>query len=135
MAIYQVFLPFMYLYPVPRPTVTLSANPPGTLNLSSSVTLTCEATLDSQVEEIEELEISLTWGGPRVISDDDDSKFSIIESAHTSNLTILSVDNGDEGEYMCTVVVSRGGNVLSAPVTEHIYISVLGERLPYSLSQ
>jgi hypothetical protein len=115
---------------VPRPTVTLSANPPGTLNPSSSVTLTCEATLDSQVEEIEDLAISLTWGGPRVISDDDDSKFSIIESAHTSNLMILSVDNGDEGEYMCTVVVSRGGNVLSAPVTEHIYISVLAPLPP-----
>ena len=107
--------------------MTLSANPPGTLNPSSSVTLTCEATFDSQVEEIEDLAVSLTWGGPRVISDDDDSKFSIIESAHTSNLMIHNVDNGDEGEYMCTVVVSRGGNVLSAPVTEHIYISVLGE--------
>jgi hypothetical protein len=82
------------------------------------------------VEEIEDLAISLTWGGPRVISDDDDSKFSIIESAHTSNLMILSVDNGDEGEYMCTVVVSRGGNVLSAPVTEHIYISVLAPLPP-----
>ena len=112
--------------------MTVSANPPGVLNPSSSVTLTCEATFDSQVEEIQDLVVSLTWEGPRAINNDD-NKYSIMESGsgirYTSNLMILDVDSRDEGEYMCTVVVSSGGNVLSASVTEHISISVLGEHL------
>ena len=116
--------------------MTVSANPPGALYASSSVTLTCQATLDPQAEEIQDLVVSLTWGGPRTISNDD-NKYSIMESSsgirYTSNLMILDVDNRDEREYVCTVVVSSGGNVLSAPITKHISISVLGECLTTAL--
>ena len=107
------------------PTVTISANPSTVLNIESSVILTCEATFDSQVDEL--LSVAFSWGGPRVISGD---RYSTTEPEiglrYTSNLMISDVEREDGGEYTCTVRVSRGGGVLGT-ITGSILVTVLGK--------
>ena len=125
---YQVVLSFIVIFFHPhlvyRPTVTLSANPPGALNPTSSVTFTCEATYDFQLNRLIDW---VGWQPPRHIVDDLRKYYSVGSVSgmrYTSNLTIYNVENRDEGEYMCRARTGYG-----TTVTKHILLSVLGKYL------
>ena len=107
---------------VPIPTLALSARPTGILNTSSSVTLTCEAMLVSDVN-VDSLQI--TWEGPRMVNTDID--YNITEShsglRYSSRLHIWNLEKADEGEYTCIFSDSDVGTL----VTDTIFIDVQGE--------
>ena len=107
-----IFPNYIFLSSVPKPTLTVSAYPSGTINVASSITLTCEAKLYTRADALQSA--SLSWEGPRVISDE--PLYSISESVfrfkHTSNLTISHVEREDEGKYTCTLIVSEGETIL-----------------------
>ena len=108
---------------VPKPTVVISANPSGVLNINSSLTLTCAATFQSEVDV---QSLSIMWGGPRVVNGRGEP-YSVTETnfrvKYTSNLTIPHVMKSDEGKYTCTVLVYEGTDVIS----DSIQVNVLGE--------
>ena len=104
----------------------ISANPSATVNIGSSVTLYCETTLDPGVDAAGS--VSLTWGGPRVISSDEPATERDLGLRYTSNLTISDVKEEDEGEYTCTARVFGGRYILGTNATESISVSVSGER-------
>ena len=108
---------------VPLPMMKISANPSANINIGSSVTLYCEATLDSGVDAA--VSVSLTWGGPRVINSNESATE---RDLGMSNLTMSDVKKEDEGEYTCTVRVSGGRYILGTNATESITVSVSGER-------
>ena len=101
----------------------ISANPSGVLDVDSSLTLTCIATFQSQVDV---QYISIMWGGPRVVNASGEP-FSVTETyvgvKYTSNLTISNVMKSDEGEYTCRVLVDEGTDVIS----DSIQVNVLGK--------
>ena len=78
----------------------LSASPTGIQKPGSSVNLTCEATLPSEVDSLE-----IIWNGPRISRFSDDA-YSITEShsdlQYTSLLNIQNLEQADEGNYTCT---------------------------------
>ena len=96
----------------------LTVSPAG---VGSSFTLTCDATLYSQLDELE-----LTWSGPQVISGNNDN-YSIVEFSsglrYSSSLIVLDVGKEDEGEYVCAL---RGFEETDGSIAVHesIFISV-----------
>ena len=105
-----------------KPTLALFASPTGILNTGSSVTLTCEATLVSEVN-VDSLLIS--WDGPKVLRGGE--TYNITEShsglRYSSRLYIWNLEKADEGEYSCTLSDSDVGAIVS----DSIFIDVQGE--------
>jgi hypothetical protein len=107
---------------VPVPTLALSARPTGILNTSSSVTLTCEAMFDVNVNSLQ-----ITWEGPRFANTDTDYNISAESHSglrYSSRLHIWNLGKEyDEGEYTCIFSDSDVGTL----VTDTIFIDVQGE--------
>lgn len=115
-------LPYsLYVHSVPQPLVTVNA----TNIRGSSVILTCEATLNPQIDVVRS--ISLSWGGPRILISDE--PYSVVESGfglhYSSSLTIFNFKKRDKGEYTCTVRVAGSTHILGAVITKSI------SELPY----
>ena len=124
----MIYIPgILLIHSVPQPTVTIIAKQPDTLDIGSSITLTCFAKLDSQINAFGSLSIS--WGGPRIIIGE--KPYSMKESGfgltYRSNLTMSDMESQDEGEYTCTVRVAGDTNILGAVRTESISVMVSGE--------
>ena len=102
------------------------------VTVSSSVTLICNATLNSLNDVVES--VSLDWSGPRLSSGYE--KYSISQSSvglsYTSSLMISNIVKDDEGEYACTVNTENDNqNAISSSVTEFIFLSVACKYITY----
>ena len=92
--------------PAPDVIVTAAYTPP--LYAGSSLTLTCNVTLDSNVDNNEN--VTTSWSGP---SDITGEKYLVTAasgsgSTYTSNLTISSLADQDDGTYTCIGIVTGG---------------------------
>ena len=91
---------------VPAPGVVVTAAYTTPLYAGSSLTLTCNVTLDPNVDNNEN--VTASWSGP---SDITGERFLVTAasgsgSTYTSNLTISSQADQDDGTYTCTGIVT-----------------------------
>ena len=108
-----------FLPSVPEPI--LSASPTGIQKPGSSVNLTCEATLPSEVDSLK-----IIWNGPRISRFRNDA-YNITEShsdlEYTSLLNIQNLEEADEGNYTCTFENFDLGTIFNGS----IFLDVQGE--------
>ena len=97
--------------PVPRPALVVGSSHQGDVEQGSSVTLTCNATLFSTLASVQ-----LMWGTPRVISEDEASRFktATTDSGLRTKLTISDVRTEDKGVYVCTLKGLDNGHEVTA---------------------
>ena len=101
------------------PQLTLFATPTGILKPGSTVNLTCEATLNL---EIDVYSLQITWDGPRCLN-----AYNITEShsglQYSSVLNIQNLKEADEGEYSCTFTTFEVGTFIHGS----IFVEVEGQ--------
>ena len=91
---------------VPIPDVTVTPAYASPLYAGNRITLTCTVTLDPNVDNDET--VTTTWSGP---SDITGERYLVIAASgsgatYTSNLTISSLADQDDGTYTCTGLVT-----------------------------
>ena len=104
----------------------VSSSSSDSIVVSSSITLTCDATFDPQLDAIRDLLVSFMWDGPRVVDGNFSPMESVVGLTYTSRLMLSNVASLDEGKYTCTVVVSSAGSTLGNPVTDSTAVIVIG---------
>ena len=107
--------------------MSVAANRTTPLYAGTGLTLTCTATLDSNVDSGETVETS--WSG---LQDIPEQRYSVTGTrgsggSYTGSLTISLLADQDDGTYTCTVTVTGGRNVLQATASDDIIITVMGE--------
>ena len=107
---------YLLIRPVPPPDVNITLNSTPPLYAGTGLTVTCTVTLDSNVDNGEE--VVTEWNGPRNISDD---------RVTANNLTISPLADLDNGTYTCTVTVTGGSNVQQVTASDNVTITVMGK--------
>ena len=77
-----------------------------------------------------DVNVSVTWTGPRTIPGERDSVMETSGSGgtYTGSLTISPLAEGqDDGQYTCSVAVSGGSNVLEATNSDSTTIDIIGK--------
>ena len=109
---------------VPQPGVAVTLNNTGTLYAGTGLTLTCTVTLDSSVDNSEN--VSIDWSRmPEERSTVSPAMRVFGSSSYTGSLTISPLaDQDDDGTYTCTGTVTGG---TTATNSADISITVNGE--------
>ena len=76
-----------------------------------------------QLDAIQDLLVSFTWDGPRVVDGNFSPMESVVGLTYTSRLMLSNVASLDEGKYTCTVVVYSAGIMLY--ITYNISLTTL----------
>ena len=116
-----------FIYTVSQPVVEVSLNNSDTLYAGTGLTLTCTITLDPNVDNNED--VIMTWSGPRDIPGERYLVMMANESdgTYTIRLVISPLSEDDDGQYICSVTIEGGSNVLEATGTNAVNITVLGK--------
>ena len=100
----------------------MSANYTGFYYAGTGLTLNCNTTIDTNVDNNEE--VTITWSGPMNISGERYSVTSLDDER--SSLTISPLAEEDDGQYTCNVTVSGSMYVVEAINDDDIVINVAG---------
>ena len=115
---------------VSQPIVEVSLNNSDTLYAGTGFTLTCNTTLDPNVDNNED--VLMTWSGPRDIPGERYLVMMANESddTYTTKLVISPLaKEDDDGQYTCSVTISGGNSVLGATSRTDVNISAVGNTL------
>ena len=115
---------------VPQPGVDVTFNHTAPLSAGTGLTLACTVTLDPNVDNGER--VMTEWSG---LQDIPEERYSVTGasgsgSTYTDSLTISPLADQDDGTYtiLCTGTVTGGSNVQQVNASDHVIITVLGER-------
>ena len=100
----------------------VSANYTGFYYAGTGLTLNCNTTIDTNVDNNEE--VTITWSSPMNISGERYSVTSLNDER--SSLTISPLAEEDGGQYMCNMTVSGSTYVKGAISSDDITINVEG---------
>ena len=100
----------------------VSANYTGFYYAGTGLALNCNATIDANLDNNEE--VTITWSGPKSISGERYSITSLDDER--SSLIISPLAENDDGQYMCNVTVSGSSYVVEAVGNDNIIINVTG---------
>ncbi len=85
--------------------------PPGPLYTGTSLSLTCNITLDEVVNS--QVDVNVTWSGPGGMLPVNNNRVTVSElmdspPSYQSNLNFTPLTTGDGGNYTCEVIVAPG---------------------------
>ena len=115
---------------MPQPTVSISLNRTGLLFAGTGLTISCTVTLDSSVNNNEN--VSIGWTGLDHIPPERYSVFPAMResddgNSYTGSLTISPLANSDSGTVItCTGTVTGGTETQSASSSDEVTVSVEG---------
>ena len=106
----------------------ITLNFSGILYAGTGLTLICMITVDPNADSNES--VIVTWSGQSLLSREQYSVTNDTAYAKTVSLIISPLsEEDDSGEYMCSVTVWGGANVLEATGKENINITILGKHI------
>ena len=120
---------------MPQPIAAITRDRTGILYAGTSVTFTCNVTLDSSVDALES--VSIQWTGPRAIPG---QQYSVTDATgsgltYSGSLSIIPLeDDRDDGTYMCNVTVTGGSFILAATNSDETTLDVTSKKLLYTSS-